>query len=1688
MHLPFVRARVLNWALQQVDRYGLVAQADGLDYNLLRLEFHVHHLRLAAPGHTGEPFFTADELTADLPWSMVTGTPSLQALTIEHPRLTIIRTATGSNLPTLRTSGGPSAVSSFPIGRLVVHDLQASVADRLADLDATVTGLSIDLEPSGAGIAGLVALASPARVTWRGRRTSIDTLTGQVGFDGSVLSLDGVRIMTPEGLLQFDGRVSSLFQTPVLALAWKGEVNLQPLSRLAAFGEPASGRVVVTGTLHGPATAPAASIDVNGRGLQLAGLQDVSLAARAAVSMTTAQLTSLSLHAAGGELTGSAQLSYGATPSAGSPGRARFDWHDLDAAALVALAPQGTPVHVTGRLDGRLDAQWTALQPSAMMLTLRNGSRSSPAAPAGLDGTFSVHADEGRWHSELDQRIGPAIRLSGTIGGELRDTLSDSTLESPRGAGGLQLSVGDLAGAWRTARAIGLSTIPPPGLAGSARAVLALAGTLDSPQVRATVDVPDLRAAGIGPVAVNAAVSGSLDAARIESLTATLQRSVLQASGAIDFATKQVSGKVHGTMADLSTLSSAWPATLHPAGSLQVDATVAGRLPHPTVDASLSGSGLSAAGQSFDHLTAQLRLERNQLMADPVRLTQPDGSIDFTGRYDLGRATYAVKAIGRHVELSPLPAATPDGPSPAPIRARVDFTADGSGTLKTLQGTGRLDTSDASWGPVDLGPVHATLQAAGGSLTVDARMPAFSAAGRATVRLQPFGAFTLNADLSPSDIRPLIARLPRPPPAPITGSLAASLTASGDLSQPAGISATLDLRKLDGAIDTMAIRLGAPAAIHYANHVVDTQPLNLTLGEAALRVSGSLGQPAGDALDASLIGPLSSFNPLIALAEAEATGKPGRTTVDGRLDLQAHAEGTFERPTITADVSLQDGRVDVAGQPPVTGITVHGAYRDGVLTLSTLAATFQKAVLSATGQVPAGALADYLPAAYLATLPPSASGPLRLTATFDHLTPELLKPYVTPATLQQIQGVISGSFDVQADRPSLDRTHATLTLQQAELTLGGVPFGQEQPTRLVLQNGRLEVAALTWGDTTRAGGNRLTVTGGATLTGTPALDLAVNGDLDLRLIGAFAPGLTTGGAARLQARIAGTPSAPRLDGQIRVDNAALRYADPQIAITGLSGTIRLAPDTITIAGLDGQANGGALHVAGEIAYSGTSVGPGRIDLTGRQLALDLKGLRTELDSTLALGIHEGRLGLSGSVTVLRGAYREPFTITGGLLSILQQQGITVAATGPPSMLDAMTLDVKVSTARDILVDNNYAKLEVGLDLQAGGTIGQPGLTGRATIQEGGNVYLGGNTYRISGDSSVDFINPAGIEPDLNVTAKTQVSSYDITLGLNGTLQTLTPLFTSTPSLDQPDIVSLLLTGQTMQQGSVAQAAFGSQQLLGYLSGEFLGTAGRAVGLDVLRVQRGLPNVSFDPGLIATETDPSSRLTFGKNVTKDLQIIFSQSLAQSGGLSWIVSWMPKRTLDLRVTSLDNGTRRYDFMQELNLFGPAAAGVNAGETSAPGRVAEIRFAGVPGVPRATLLGRLKLEAGDTFDFFRWQDDRDRLEAYYRKQGYWEASVQTQRSDVTVPAGASSSPAPGVALTYTIEPGPRTTLQVDGYALPADVRKQMEQAWSRSVFDQFLLGDLQAIGRSYLAGRGYLRATVDATVAPNANAQSK
>ena len=275
------------------------------------------------------------------------------------------------------------------------------------------------------------------------------------------------------------------------------------------------------------------------------------------------------------------------------------------------------------------------------------------------------------------------------------------------------------------------------------------------------------------------------------------------------------------------------------------------------------------------------------------------------------------------------------------------------------------------------------------------------------------------------------------------------------------------------------------------------------------------------------------------------------------------------------------------------------------------------------------------------------------------------------------------------------------------------------------------------------------------------------------------------------------------------------------------------------------------------------------------------------------------------------------------------------------------------------------------------------------------------------------------------------------------------------------------------------------QLLMLLSGEFLGFAGRAVGLDSVQVSRGLGSAASDFDLLATESDPSARLTVARRLSRQAEIIVSQSLRESGDITWIMSYRPGRDVTLRATTNDDGSGNYEFRHEL-VFGAAPGferpGSSSGRPGPVARVADVGFTGAPGVDERDLRALLRLRPGDRFNFYRWQQDRDRLLAWYHDHDFLEARVAARRQETP------EAPDAGVVLEYDIERGPSTTLTVDGYALAGDVVARMREAWGNAVFDGFLLEDLQTTAREALVGDGYLQARVTAAVVSSPGASAK
>jgi outer membrane protein assembly complex protein YaeT len=1680
IHTSIVRARVLSWAVSELRDSGIRAEVGRLDYNLFALTFGLEDATLTAEG-SDTAFFATDAVTLDLPWSIVGGTLAVQSLEIDRPSIVIVRAEDGTlNLP--EPAGANPEADAPPTGplridRLVIRDLGLRYGDASMPLSVDGRGVSIDMRGgAGEALTGRISMSDGVTLQLGERETSVSTLEGGLGFDGTTVSMNALTLEAPEARLRLDGTIGLLAGEQRVDVRYEGRLDAERLAPWVGLDPAPSGQVVFSGTALGPLVEPDVSLDVSSDGLAWSTLGPLSFAARTAVSGPIVTLQSFVASLAGGQISGEARLQL---DDAG-PSSVRTKFQDLNLSTLGSLAPD-LPVNLASIAEGEAALEWTGQDMATAAVKVSVTLRASPVRQRALAlaGQIDLVLGQGAWTLSVDQRVADAIVLRGNASGRLEsDRLDSSSL-----GGRVTLTVGSLPDALRRLDAAGLVASEP--IAGRVRggvsASFDLGGTLSAPRATGTLEATELWLYDTGPGLARVTFAATTREVTLDPVQLDVGPNAVSGRLVMGVATNSLDGSVVATLPQLAPLAVALPAEWRPEGSADLEAELGGTLDNPTVQLSLSSTDLRVAGQTLRTIQSKLQLANQVVTVEQLEFTQDAGRLRATGRYDIQTERFTFDASGDDFSIAPLILTEePSADEPAatiPLDARFSLQLSGGGTLADPNATGFVQFTYLDWERYRLGAARADVVVEGRHARMVIGVPSVNATIRADAELDAPRSFTFEA----SAIEALLSELVRPTgpagaipsgetsgfdPALLAGMVTLRASGIGRLDALTDATVDLDLRLADVTVNGAPLRLERPARLRYAGRELVAEDLELHLGNSVLSARGALGSTttAGAGLAVQITGSLADFLPFARLA-------PGAEAFEasGTVDLQVQAAGSLEMPDLTAEFTVGEGSFGNGTLPPVSAVAVRATYVEGLLEVQELRGGWLGASFEASGQVPAALLGEALPEAYRQALP-DRGRTARMTARVTSVTQEVLTPFLDQATLDQIAGRFDAVIEMEADTLDLEGVRADVTLARAEMELARVPLSQTRPTRMHLEGGRFDVVEWNWS----GAGNRLEVFGGVSLAGeTPDLGLRVTGAFDLRLLGAFAPDIATAGRAILDVDASGPLDDPQIEGQITVGGGNIIVREPRFAITDLEGVVTLTGDRMQLREVTASANGGDLQISGEILYPDFELTGGTVVISGRGLAFEIpENLRTEVDADLEFTFAQAAPLLTGRVTILRGSYREPISLAGQLLT-----GVDAVAAAPaeaePSFADRIQLGISVVSEEDILIDNNYGRLELGANLKVIGTLGQPALAGRLTMLEGGEVFLGGQTYQVT-RGTVDFTNARRIEPNLDLALDTRVQNYDITLEVRGTPETLDVSLRS-PGASQEDVVSLLLTGQVASGTTVAQTEIARGQLLMLLSGELLGFAGRAVGLDSAQVGRGLGGAASDFDLLGTNADPGARLTLTKNLSRDVQLVFSQSLRESGAITWIAIYRPLQGIEVRGTTEDDNSRAYSFRQELNFGGGVATrtgraprGPNEGV-----RVSEVRITGTPGFAEAELRDRIRLDVGDRFDFQNWQEDQDRLSAFFHERDFLEAQITARRR--VEGQGDTGS----VALEYDIERGPRTTLAVEGYTAPSPLVENMKVAWSRAVFDGFLLEDLEVMVKRTLVEQAYLQATVKAAV---------
>jgi hypothetical protein len=636
--------------------------------------------------------------------------------------------------------------------------------------------------------------------------------------------------------------------------------------------------------------------------------------------------------------------------------------------------------------------------------------------------------------------------------------------------------------------------------------------------------------------------------------------------------------------------------------------------------------------------------------------------------------------------------------------------------------------------------------------------------------------------------------------------------------------------------------------------------------------------------------------------ESLATLSFPRAPLSGVLQLSATGAGTFDSPRY--DVRLQVADL-FAGDEGIGQLRGRLSMRNDMLTME-LDAESPRLSVTGSGRV---------------ALTPEMDAELTLNFSDTSLDPYLrfFEPRLSPFTT----AVAGGTVHVSGELSDIDHLIVDTSIDSLNLKLFDYSVHNAGPLKFALDRHRVEVQQFKLeGD-----GTSLSLDGEIALHD-DRIALTASGDANLSILQGFFRDLRSSGSASLRASIEGPLEAPVFSGNANVSDGRIRFTALPHSLQNINGHVSFDAQGIRVDSVTAELGGGRVQFGGRIGIQGFTLSTFDLTATGERMNLRYpEGFRSVADASLALRGPIDAPVLSGAVTLHQGVYESKFDPTTDILS-LASNATTLPRAATTETTIPLRYDIQVEApSGSLMIRNTLAQITASANLTLSGTYDKPQLFGRADIDRG-EVFFEGNRFVVT-RGTVDFYNPAAIEPFFDVEAETRVhvpsvdETYRITLAISGTLGGhLNFSANSDPPLTPVDILSVLFGQSTdvsnpelraLNQRDVTQS---EEQLLRagllqVLAGPLAAPVTRAVEQTF-----GINTVQLAPSL-GTQTDPltpTARLIIGKRLSDRAYLTFSRALGttqreqiivleydQSDRLGWILTQTGDRTfsIDFRV---------------------------------------------------------------------------------------------------------------------------------------------------------------------------------------------
>ncbi|EKD42569.1 MAG: hypothetical protein ACD_73C00100G0001, partial [uncultured bacterium] len=421
--------------------------------------------------------------------------------------------------------------------------------------------------------------------------------------------------------------------------------------------------------------------------------------------------------------------------------------------------------------------------------------------------------------------------------------------------------------------------------------------------------------------------------------------------------------------------------------------------------------------------------------------------------------------------------------------------------------------------------------------------------------------------------------------------------------------------------------------------------------------------------------------------------------------------------------------------------------------------------------------------------------------------------------------------------------------------------------------------------------------------------LKIKGTHDIETLTEFMPFLVEGsGMIDSDLEWVGPYTKPQFKGNLKLNQADLRFRLLNGELNGLVGLVKLDGDRVTTQELWGLFNDSPFQLNGWFDYNKVDNFYGAdLHLKASELSYSKSDKwRSLFDLNVDLTGSNHNLKLSGLVNLIEGTFFQDYSLS---QFILKPIGVNYPDEDSlPEWAEKLALNINLKSSGEFLIDNNIGRIALKGDLNINGPVARPSVLGTIDVLDGDIKAFGLNFENASGFINFDAQKP--LTPYIDFQATQEIQNYLVKALIRGYQDNLSLSFESQPALNHNEVISLIAFGQTPDQlnqsnkNLFSRAAIASQ-LVSLLQGPI----GRMTHLDIVKLEAD----NFDNEALLT------RFSIGKRISDRVAFAFTTDLSLDEAFKGVI--LEYQFLDnlLLKGSKDTGSRyRFDLTWRLEAY--------------------------------------------------------------------------------------------------------------------------------------------------------------------------